>query len=100
MGMEHNKYIRQVIELNDQITDRHALHKAVGPLLEQMAKDPAFWSEVIKMNLTDKGYLQRKWTMYDIPFLYVHETEDFYIKLHIFPALESRETNVLASTIH
>jgi hypothetical protein len=98
--MKDNHYIREIEALNGRLPDRHELHRAVGPLLEKMAADHQFWQEVFKMNLTDKGYLSRKWTMFDIPFLFVHETSDYYVKLHLFPALESGETNVLASTIH
>jgi hypothetical protein len=98
--MKNDKYISQILKLNKEVEDRRELHKAVAPILQRAASDPAFWTEVIKMNLSDTGYLHRKWSMYDIPFLYVYETDDFYVKLHVFPALQSGETDVLASTIH
>lgn len=98
--MKNNPYIQQVIKLNDSITNRYELHKAISPLLQKMGTDKLFWSEVFKQNLSDRGYLNRKWTMYEIPFLYVYENDDFYIKVHLFCALKSGETNVLASAIH
>lgn len=98
--MKKDAYIQQVLELNNSIPDRHELHKAISPMLEKMANDKQFWDEVFEMNLSDKGFLNRKWTMYEIPFFYVYECDDFYIKVHLFTALESRETDILASAIH
>lgn len=98
--MEKNKYVQQILDLNEKITDRRELHKLVGPILQTMGNDPVFWNEVFMMNLMDKGYLDHKWTMFDIPFLYVYECDDFYLKVHLFTALESKETNILASAIH
>jgi hypothetical protein len=98
--MTTNPYIQQVIRLNNEIPDRHEFHKKASPLLIEMGKDKSFWNEVFKMNLSDKGYLQRKWTMYEIPFFYVFENNDFYIKIHLFVPLKSQESNVAASAIH
>ncbi len=98
--MKNNRYVQQVIDLNEKILDRRELHKVVGPILQAMGSDPQFWNVVFKMNLTDRGYLEHKWTMFDIPFLYVYECDDFYLKIHLFTALESKERNILASAIH
>ncbi|MFO0320984.1 MAG: hypothetical protein ACK504_01000 [Bacteroidota bacterium] len=92
--------LNKIIELNQTILDRYILHQKVAPLLIELGSDLSFWSEVIKLNLTDKNYLNRKWSMYEIPFFYVYECEDFNMKVHIFPSLESKETNILASAIH
>jgi hypothetical protein len=98
--MEDNKYISELKKLNIQYTDRYQFHKEGGQLLVKMANDPLFWNDVFKRNLTDKGYLQRKWTMYEIPFLYVFENDDFYVKVHLFVPLKSYEPDVVASAIH
>jgi hypothetical protein len=98
--MKNNKYIRKVLELNSAFADRHQFHKEAGKVLVEMANDKDFWSEVFKKNLTDKGYLQRSWTMYEIPFLYVFENDDFYIKVHLFLPLKTYEPHVVASAIH
>lgn len=98
--MKTNQYVQKIIQLNSEFVDRHDFHKKVGPVLMEMGKDPKFWDEVVKRNFTDKGFLQRKWTMYEIPFLYVHETDDFLLKVHVFVPLKSYESGVVASAIH
>jgi hypothetical protein len=98
--MKNNSYIKQILELNESLIDRKEFHTAVGKLLPKMGSDKLFWNEVFKMNLSDKGYLSRQWTMYEIPFFYVYECDDFFLKVHLFCPLQSYEKNVLASTIH
>ncbi|MBK7309203.1 MAG: hypothetical protein IPI93_00035 [Sphingobacteriaceae bacterium] len=98
--MKNNSYIKKIIDLNDQYQDRYCFHEEAGKLLSVMAKDKEFWNEVVKQNFTDKGYLNRKWTMYDIPFLYVYECDDFYVKVHLFVPLSTYEPHVVASAIH
>ncbi|MCE3258647.1 MAG: hypothetical protein K0S12_288 [Bacteroidetes bacterium] len=98
--MKDNAYVKQIIQLNNEVTDRVEFHKLAAPILVKMGSDPDFWSEVFKRNLTDKGYLQRTWTLYDIPFFYVFENDDFILKVHLFVPLESKKTNITASAIH
>jgi hypothetical protein len=98
--MKHNSYLKKINSLNALISDRKLFHEACGLELVKMAADKNFWNEVFKQNLTDKGYLNREWTMYDIPFLYVYENHDFYIKIHLFVPLKSHEPKVVASAIH
>lgn len=94
------QYISQVNELNKKFIDRRVFHNLTGELLLRMAADKNFWIEVFKQNLTDKGFLSRKWTMYEIPFLYVYENDDFYLKVHLFVPLKNYEAKVMASAIH
>jgi hypothetical protein len=100
VNMQSNPFIQKIIALNQSCPDSKEFHEQVGKLLPQMGQDKNFWNEVFKQNLTDKGYLQRKWTMYDIPFFYVYECDDFHIKVHLFVPLKSRATNIAASAIH
>jgi hypothetical protein len=65
--MKNNSYIKQILELNESLIDRKEFHTAVGKLLPKMGSDKLFWNEVFKMNLSDKGYLSRQWTMNDNP---------------------------------
>jgi hypothetical protein len=95
-----NSFVQRVIQLNLDYPDRKEFHAQVAKVLPEMGKDKNFWNEVFKQNLTDKGYLQRKWTMYDIPFLYVYECDDFHIKVHLFVPLQTKALNVAASAIH
>lgn len=98
--MTKNQFIKQIFELNEKHIDRHDFHSEVAKLLPQIAANENFWTQVFKMNLSDKGYLNRKWTMYEIPFFYVCETNDFNLKVHLFCPLKSGEKNILASAIH
>lgn len=98
--MIDNPYIKQILELNESHINRLDFHREVAKLLPKMSADKNFWTQVFKMNLSDKGYLNRKWTMYEIPFFYVHETDDFFLKVHLFCPLKSGEKNILASAIH
>ncbi len=98
--MKDHKYIKRIIALNTQYSNRYRFHEEAGKLLIEMAKDKEFWFELIKRNLTDKGYLNRKWSMYDIPFLYVYECDDFLVKVHLFVPLSTYEPNIVASAIH
>jgi len=98
--MKDHQHIKRIIELNAQHSDRHKFHEEAGKLLIEMANDKEFWFEIIKQNLTDKGYLNRKWTMYDIPFLYVYECDDFLVKVHLFVPLSTYKPHIVASAIH
>ena len=53
------------------------------PILEKMGKDHDFLRAVVQRNLNDKGWLEFNWSDYNIPFFYVHETDDFIIKIHL-----------------
>ncbi len=98
--MRTNPFVQKIIQLNQMLPDRRDFHKKASELLVEMAKDQNFWCEVFKQNLSDKGFLQRKWSMYEIPFFYVYECDDFYLKVHLFVPLKSGAANVAASAIH
>lgn len=98
--MKDHPFIKAIISLNQQYPDRHRFHEEAGKLLIEMAKDKEFWFALFKQNLTDNGYLNRKWTMYDIPFLYVYECDDFLLKVHLFVPLSTYEPSIVASAIH
>jgi hypothetical protein len=98
--MALSNYISEINKLNNSIIDRKEFHLRSGDLLVKMASDKQFWYEVFKQNLTDKGYLKRSWSMYEIPFLYVYENDDFYVKVHMFVPLASYAPHVIASAIH
>ena len=92
--------LKKIIALNETVLDRNELHQQIGPILKELGPDKSFWDEVIKLNLSDANFLNRKWTMYEIPFFYVYECDDYNMKVHLFTALESKQTNILASAIH
>jgi hypothetical protein len=93
-------HIQTIINLNEEYLNRKEFHKRAGPQLQQIASNKNFWEAVIKINLSDKNFLNRKWSMYEIPFFYVFENNDFYLKIHLFVALKTRASNVAASAIH
>jgi len=98
--MKTNSFILKILKLNQEFLDRKDFHAQAAKVLTEMAQDANFWSDVFKQNLTDKKYLQRKWSMYEIPFFYVYENDDFYVKVHLFVPLKSRATNIATSAIH
>jgi hypothetical protein len=95
-----DKYISILNQLNNSTPNRLNFHHIAGEVLIEMANEKEFWFEIFKQNLTDKGYLGREWSMYDIPFFYVYENDDFYVKVHLFVPLKSYEPNIMASAIH
>ena len=98
--MKTNPFIQKIIQLNRDFPDRKEFHAKVAKVLREMGQDKDFWNGVFNQNLSDKVYLQRKWTMYEIPFFYVFECDDFQIKVHLFVPLKSHALNIAASTIH
>jgi len=98
--MKDNSYIKNIISLSNEINNRKEFHEQCKPILMKMANDINFWSELFKQNLSDKGFLNREWSMYDIPFFYVYENDDFYVKVHLFVPLKTYEPKVIASAIH
>lgn len=98
--MKDSKYITEIIELNKKFEDRYKFHEESAKVLQKMAGDKNFWFDVFKQNLTDAGFVNREWTMYDIPFFYVYECDDFYVKIHLFVPLSTYEPSIMASAIH
>ncbi|PBQ31501.1 hypothetical protein CNR22_06890 [Sphingobacteriaceae bacterium] len=98
--MKSNSYVKKIIELSNQVNDRLEFHKQSETILLEMGKDEKFWAAVFRENLSDKGFLNRKWSMYEIPFFYVYENDDFYVKVHLFVPLKNYQTGIAASAIH
>lgn len=98
--MKKNRWVSEIIKLNNETEDRLDFHHNVSNILPKMGQDKAFWTELIKRNFTDLGYLNRVWTLYDIPFFYIYENDDFYLKLHVFPPAKNHEDFQVAHCIH
>jgi hypothetical protein len=98
--MIENSFIKEIISFSNSISNRLEFHEASKSLLIEMSRDKKFWNELFKYNLSDKGFLNREWSMYDIPFFYVYENDDFYIKVHLFVPLKNYESKIAASAIH
>lgn len=98
--LKNHPFVQQVIELNKQIDDRSALHKAVGEILMKMGNDSEFLKLVIRRNFDDPGYLAQKWSQYNIPFLYIYENEDLVLKIHFFAAHKTHQKGLAAHCIH
>lgn len=98
--LESHPYIQKLLALNEQLKDRKEFHTAVQPLLKVMGEDKDFIAKVVERNLLDEGYLNQKWSLYNIPFFYIYENADFNLKIHLFVPLESKEAEKAASCIH
>ncbi len=98
--LEGHPYIQEVLALEKQYTDRKTFHKKAEHLLAKMGADDEFLKLVIKRNLLDKGFLDQKWSLYNIPFFYIYETADFYLKIHFFPSMKNYVQGTAAHCIH
>lgn len=98
--LEKYRYIEDLLLLDKSIPDRKEFHKKVAPLLLKMGNDKDFLKDVIKRNFLDEGFLKQEWTGYNIPFLYVYETEHFNLKIHLFPPERNQRDNIAAHCIH
>ncbi len=103
-GMQHilesHPYIQEVLALEKQYTDRKIFHQKAEHLLSKMGADDDFLKLVLKRNFEDKGFLEQKWSLYNIPFLYIYETADFYLKIHFFPSMKQFVPGTAAHCIH
>lgn len=97
---EGHPYIEEVNALEQLHTDRRDFHKAVEPVLVKMGRDKAFLYKVIERNFKDEGWLNFDWSDYNIPFFYVHETDDYILKIHLFPAGGADTQHYAAHAIH
>ena len=98
--LENHPYIQEIISLENQNPDRLDFHKKAEHLLSKMGADDDFLKLVVKRNLVDSGFLNQKWSMYNIPFFYIYETPDFYLKIHFFPKMENYVKGTAAHCIH
>ena len=98
--LENHPYIKELLKLNSDCADRKAFHDACVPLLKKMGDDKSFVNLIIQRNFEDEGYLNQKWSLYNIPFFFVYENQDFNLKVHLFVPLESKKSEIAASCIH
>lgn len=98
--LENHPYIQEVINLEKQYADRREFHRKAEHLLAKMGADDDFLKLVLKRNFEDKGFLDQKWSLYNIPFLYIYETADFYLKIHFFPSMKQFSSGSAAHCIH
>lgn len=98
--LDNHPYIKELLTLEKQYPNRMELHEQSHPLLLKMGNDKDFLRLVVKRNFEDVGFLNHQWSAYNIPFLYVYETDDFVLKIHLFPADKARRTDLVANGIH
>lgn len=98
--LDNHPYIIELAALDKQYEDRLIFHQKCEPLLLKMGSDKDFLKVVVKRNFDDIGFLKQEWTGYNIPFFYVHETENYNLKIHLFPAEEHGRKNIAAHCIH
>ncbi|HAW20271.1 MAG TPA: hypothetical protein DCX14_08825 [Flavobacteriales bacterium] len=97
--LKDNSTVNAIRQLSDACSDRLDFHKRSEEFLRKMGS-LEFASLVFETNLNDLGFLKREWTTYEIPFLYIYENNNFYLKYHIFPPVESGDTEKAANIIH
>lgn len=99
-ALQNDPYIQELLKLESDIPDRLEFHTRVKPLLAKMAQDKDFLKRAVRRNFDDPGYLNQEWTMYNIPYFHVHETDDFVLKIHLFPRDENYVPGHAAHAIH
>jgi len=99
-ALDNHPFIKEVQSLNKKYPDRMEFHKAVEPLLVKMGQDKDFLKIVVKRNFDDPGYLAYRYSMYNVPFLFVHETDDYNLKIHSFPPHPEKKDGIAAHCIH
>lgn len=98
--LKNHPYIVELLALEAAVSDRYKFHEAVKPLLLKMGNDNEFLKSVIRRNLNDPGYLHQEWSLYNIPYFHVYETDDFVLKIHLFPGAEKYVPGIAAHAIH
>jgi hypothetical protein len=98
--LEQFETIKKLLKLEHETPDRTEFHELVKPLLLELGSNKDFLKEVVKRNFSDDGFLKQEWSGYNIPFLYVYETEHFVLKLHLFPPDKEKRDNLAAHCIH
>lgn len=98
--LDESPYIQEILSLEKKFPDRKEFHKKAEHLLSQMGSDDAFLKLVIQRNFEDIGYLKQQWSLYNIPFFYIYETADFYLKIHFFPSMKNYKAGTAAHCIH
>ena len=97
--LKNHPLVLEIRKKSDKLEDRMVFHQESHEVMKKMG-ELDFVSTVFETNLKDEGFLKRKWSNYEIPFLYVFENNHFYIKYHIFPPVESGDTEKAANIIH
>jgi len=98
--LEDHSYIREILALEKQYPDRKTFHTHAEPILKRMGSDDEFLKLIIRRNFDDQGYLSQEWSLYNIPFFYIYETADFYLKIHFFPSMKNFVPGTAAHCIH
>ena len=98
--LDESPYIQEILSLEKKFPDRKEFHKNAEHLLSKMGSDDEFLKSVVKRNFEDLGYLKQQWSLYNIPFFYIYETADFYLKIHFFPSMKNYVAGTAAHCIH
>jgi hypothetical protein len=98
--LKQHPYIQELLVMEAANPDRYAFHEKVKPLLLKMGSDQAFLQQVIRRNFDDLAYLTQTWSLYNIPYFHVYETDDFVLKIHLFPGAENYVPGIAAHAIH
>lgn len=98
--IKNHPYIKELLDLENKHADRHEFHNLTKTLLLKMGTDKEFLKAVVKRNFNDPGYLTQEWSLYNIPYFHVYETDDFILKVHFFPTVENWKPGIAAHAIH
>jgi hypothetical protein len=91
--------INQLKALFQKYDDRYMVHSEAAPILENASRDQTFLYDVIRLNLSDPAFLQKK-RHYPTLSMPVVESPEFSLVVNIFPSLPSKDTDISFQSIH
>ena len=98
--MKENKYIKEITSVFQiHNNDRYECHKIAKDILKRAAADKEFLFEIIRYNLSDPEFVQKK-RHYSTLSLPIINTPDFNMVINVFPPLPDRRTDISFQSIH
>lgn len=97
--LRNDPLVSAICDLNDAESDRKLFHQRAESILKEM-DNAEFCGKVLEANLKDPVFLNREWSNYEIPHLNIHESDDFYLKYHIFLPVKSGDTSKSSNIVH
>lgn len=79
--------------------DRYEVHSRCRPILESLTTSSDFLYAVIRQNLSDPVFLEKR-RHYSTLSMTISESPEFSFVMNIFPPLPSRQTNISFQSIH
>jgi hypothetical protein len=100
MNLPGHPLLKELVALEESTKNRIEFHSLSKSIFENLKSDADFFDQIVRQNFSDTSFLNQKWSLYNIPSLYIGETADIILKYHVFAPLEKHKPGIGASTIH